>query len=63
MTWKLKDKYKGVQPNNINLPLDKLSQKQIKGLLEHLRETYFEKAGVTTKKEKKAFKPNKIEDL
>ena len=41
MTWKVKEQYKGVQPNNMNLPLDKLSQTQIEGRLEHIRETYF----------------------
>jgi len=42
------------------LPLDKLSQKQIEGLREHLRETYFEQK----EKEKKIKRINKrIEDL
>lgn len=60
MTWKVKEQYKGIQPNNINLPLDKLSQKQIEGLREHLRETYFEKK----EKVKKAKTIKKrIEDL
>jgi hypothetical protein len=63
MTWKLKEKYKGEQPINFNIPLDKLSNKQIEGLLESHRELYFEKAGATIKKEKKVFKSKKIEDL
>ena len=63
MSWKLKEKYKGHKPINFNIPLDKLSKKQIEGLKESVRELYFEKAGATIKKEKKSFKAKKIEDL
>jgi len=63
MTWKIKEKYKGHQPINFNLPLDKLSQKQIKGLKQKRRELYFEKTGSDIKKAKKVFKAKKIEEL
>jgi hypothetical protein len=63
MTWKVKEKYKGHQPINFNIPLDQLSQKQIKGIYEGHREFYFEKIGSGIKKDKKAFKPTKIEEL
>ena len=63
MSWKLKEKYKGEQPINFNIPLDKLSKKQIEGLKEAIRELYFEKVGLGTKKIAKAFKSKKIEDL
>ena len=63
MAWKVKEIYKEEQPINFNLPLNKLSQKQIEGLLEQHRELYFEKVGSGIKKDKKSFKPKKIEDL
>ena len=63
MGYKVKEQYKGHHPVNFNLPLDKLSQKQIEGLLESHRELYFEATSKHTKKDGKALKPKKIEDL
>ena len=50
MTWKLKKEWEGKSIDNINIPLDNMTQKQIKSLNEGVRNNIFEQ--VKTKKEK-----------
>lgn len=42
MAWKLKKEYENKTLNNLKVPLNELSQKQIKGLREHFRNKFFE---------------------
>jgi len=51
MTWKLKKEWEGKSIDTLNIPLDQLSQKQIAGLNESVRESLFIKE--QTKKKKK----------
>ena len=41
MAWKLKKEWEGKSIDNLNIPLDKLSQKQIAGLNESVRDALF----------------------
>ena len=50
MTWKLKKEWEGKSIDTLNIPLDQLSQKQIAGLNESVRDRLFVKE---TKKKKK----------
>tara|TARA_Y100001951_G_C11211809_1_gene223397 strand:- start:649 stop:801 length:153 start_codon:yes stop_codon:yes gene_type:complete len=50
MTWKLKKEWEGKLVDSIRIPLEELTQKQIEGLYEGVRNNLFEK--VKTKKEK-----------
>ena len=52
MTWKLKKEWEGKSIDNINIPLDNMTQKQIQGLNESVRDTLFIKEQVKTKKQK-----------
>tara|TARA_R100000781_G_C4056714_1_gene119609 strand:+ start:56 stop:229 length:174 start_codon:yes stop_codon:yes gene_type:complete len=51
MTWKLKKEWEGKSVDNINIPLNDLTQKQIEGLNESVRESLFIKE--QPKKQKK----------
>ena len=42
MDWKLKKEWEGKSIDSIRIPLDDLTQKQIKGLREHFRNKFFE---------------------
>jgi len=42
MAWKLKKEYENKTLDNLKVPLNELSQKQIKGLREHFRNKFFE---------------------
>jgi|TARA_R100000084_G_scaffold11136_1_gene3844 hypothetical protein len=42
MAWKLKKEYENKTLDNLKVPLNQLSQKQIKGLREHFRNKFFE---------------------
>lgn len=42
MAWKLKKEWEGKSIDSIRIPLDDLTQKQIKGLREHFRNKFFE---------------------
>ena len=41
MAWKLKKEWEGKSVDNINIPLDELTQKQIQGLNESVRNSLF----------------------
>ena len=41
MSWKLKQEWQGKGIDSINIPLDDLTQKQIKGLREDVRDRLF----------------------
>ena len=41
MAWKLKKELEGKSIDNINIPLDELTQKQIQGLNESIRNSLF----------------------
>ena len=41
MAWKLKKEWEGKSIDNLNIPLDNLSQKQIAGLNESVRDALF----------------------
>jgi hypothetical protein len=41
MTWKLKKEWEGKSIDSLNIPLDDLTQKQIEGLREHIRNNLF----------------------
>ena len=43
MTWKLKKEWEGKSIDNLNIPLDDLTQKQIAGLNESVRDSLFVK--------------------
>ena len=51
MAWKLKKEWEGKSIDTLNIPLDQLSQKQIAGLNESVRNALFVKE--ETKKKKK----------
>ena len=51
MAWKLKKEWQGKSIDSLNIPLDDLSQKQIAGLNESVRNALFVKE--ETKKKKK----------
>jgi len=51
MAWKLKKEWEGKSVDNINIPLNDLTQKQIEGLNESVRESLFVKE--QPKKQKK----------
>ena len=50
MTWKLKKEWEGKSIDSLNIPLNNLSQKQIAGLNESVRESLFIKEELKTKK-------------
>ena len=50
MTWKLKKEWEGKSVDNINIPLNDLTQKQIEGLNESVRESLFVKEQPKKKK-------------
>jgi hypothetical protein len=50
MTWKLKKEWEGKSIDSLNIPLDQLSQKQIAGLNESVRESLFIKEQPKKKK-------------
>ena len=41
MAWKLKKEWEGKTLDNLKVPLDDLTQKQIEGLREHIRNNLF----------------------
>ena len=41
MAWKLKKEWEGKSIDSLNIPLDDLTQKQIEGLREHIRNNLF----------------------
>ena len=41
MTWKLKKEWEGKSIDSLNIPLDELTQKQISGLNENVRNSLF----------------------
>ncbi len=41
MAWKLKKEWEGKSIDSLNIPLDDLTQKQIEGLREHIRNSLF----------------------
>jgi len=41
MTWKLKKEWEGKSIDSLNIPLNDLTQKQIEGLREHIRNNLF----------------------
>ena len=51
MTWKLKKEWEGKSIDNINIPLDNMTQKQIQGLNESVRDTLFIKEQAKKKKD------------
>ena len=50
MAWKLKKEWQGKSIDSLNIPLDELSQKQIAGLNESVRNALFIKEQSKTKK-------------
>ena len=50
MTWKLKKEWEGKSIDTLNIPLDQLSQKQIAGLNESVRDALFVKEQPKKKK-------------
>lgn len=50
MTWKLKKEWQGKSIDSLTIPLDDLSQKQIAGLNESVRESLFIKEETKKKK-------------
>ena len=50
MAWKLKKEWQGKSIDSLNIPLDDLSQKQIAGLNESVRESLFIKEETKKKK-------------
>ena len=50
MTWKLKKEWKGRSIDSIRIPLDDLTQKQIEGLIEKVRDRLFEQEKPKKKK-------------
>ncbi len=50
MAWKLKKEWQGKSIDTLNIPLDDLSQKQIAGLNESVRDTLFIKEQPKKKK-------------
>ena len=50
MTWKLKKEWQGKSIDSLTIPLDDLSQKQIAGLNESVRNALFIKEQSKTKK-------------
>ena len=50
MAWKLKKEWQGKSIDSLNIPLDELSQKQIAGLNESVRESLFIKEETKNKK-------------
>tara|TARA_Y100001937_G_scaffold121801_1_gene181154 strand:- start:901 stop:1074 length:174 start_codon:yes stop_codon:yes gene_type:complete len=50
MAWKLKKEWEGKSVDNINIPLNDLTQKQIEGLNESVRESLFVKEQPKKKK-------------
>ena len=50
MAWKLKKEWEGKSIDTLNIPLDQLSQKQIAGLNESVREALFIKEQTKNKK-------------
>ena len=53
MTWKLKKEWEGRSIDTIRMPLDELSQKQIAGLNESIRNSLFVEEKPKPKKQKK----------
>ena len=51
MTWKLKKEWEGKSIDTLNIPLDQLSQKQIAGLNESVRNALFVKEETKKKKD------------
>ena len=50
MAWKLKKEWEGKSIDSLNIPLDNLTQKQIAGLNESVRDALFVKAEPKKKK-------------
>jgi hypothetical protein len=50
MAWKLKKQWEGKSIDTLNIPLDQLSQKQIAGLNESVRDALFVKEQPKNKK-------------
>ena len=50
MTWKLKKEWEGKSIDTIRIPLDDLTQKQIEGLRERVRDNLFEQEKPKKKK-------------
>ena len=53
MAWKVKKEYQGMKVPNFNIPLDEMSQKQIKNIKEKIRNNYFEQETKSSKKKTK----------
>ena len=56
MAWKLKKEWEGKSIDNINIPLDDLTQKQISGLNESVRNALFIEDKPKKKKKDDSFK-------
>tara|TARA_R100000808_G_scaffold10810_1_gene28442 strand:- start:996 stop:1169 length:174 start_codon:yes stop_codon:yes gene_type:complete len=55
MAWKLKKEWEGKSIDTLNIPLDQLSQKQIAGLNESVRDALFVKEQPKKKKKDDSF--------